>query len=280
MTTNNVLSTTEQLTRILFIAGAESVATQLARGATRRAGESEEDFAVRKNREALYRDIAEAMSNADRVKVFEQLVAFGAMNPGCVESDPFEATIMRNKHLLNVSQVLQRIMRACTSEAFFAEKVLEMRAGKQRRDGDEPDHREGAFDESPDESDRELVTESGAIERLVPEDRDDDTAVITCRELLRRAPSAVAVIEALEALYGMLSKYSIGLQAQITGLDYAPRLLTLFSVSRETDRGQVWEECFTIEEARSAYYEAQAKRKEAQAKQSTATLKALSACFG
>ncbi len=243
--------------RILFIA---RIVPSL--GATRRAR-----FEQRKQR-----DGTSSISNADRVKVFDQLVTFASTNPGCTLDDVFEQRIARNRHLMNLTQVLQRIMRACTQEAFFAERVLELRAARQRA-GD-VDHHAGAG-ESADDT-RDEIEGQG----LEVGDSDDTTVALTCRELLRREKYPANVITALETLYGQLSKFSIGLQAQITGLDYEPRLLSLYSVARDTDQGQVWDDCTTVEEARHAYHTAQARRAEAQSKQKDLTMKALGNCFG
>jgi hypothetical protein len=112
-----------------------------------------------------------------------------------------------------------------------------------------------------------------------PEDRDDPTTLITCRELLKREKAA-DVIEALGTLYNKLSQYSILIQQQVSGFSYEPRLLSLYSVARIEDGGQVWSEVFSVEEARAAYHESRAKRAEAQALQKRLTLVSAGAIFG
>lgn len=257
----------ENLTKLLFIGGAEGVAEMLGRGITRRSGEDPVSFEERRARETLYRDMAKAISNADRMKVFDQLVKFASTNPGCGLDDPFDQQVAFNSHIINVSQLLQRIMRSAADNAFFLESLVERRQERQMA--------EDAKGLSPEEA---MLALRGSEEDSHPEDSDDNTVVLSCRDLVKRERPA-DVVEALGALYNKLAQFSIGLQQNITGFSYEPRLLSLYSVSRIEDGGQVWSEAYTVEEARVAYHESRAKRLESRNQQKALTVASLGAIF-
>ena len=290
----------QRLMPLLFLAGAESVATQLDKPATQRSGESEENFEYRKGKEATAKAIAASISNANPSNVFTQLVNFAAFQPVVEDGDDFEQKVMRNRHLMDLVGVIQRIQRASTTTALFTESVIEARLLKPRpsqgvddvvgstaqvqpKSGLTPSRKSsddldlGLTDELDDLASK--VSDDPQNSTSSPEDHGDATDVISPAKMLLNATSAGYVIEALEGLYDNLSKFSLGVQQQITGLAYEARLLSLYSVSTVTPEGTEWKECLTVDEARMAYNENLAQRAASNRKQQTNTLNALASCF-